>query len=145
MILSWLIAPRTKGETVLYARVTHAMFLLAVALALVGFGAALAAAVVAPSIAPLAAIMLTGGALLVSLYFGLRFSATWLVVGYIGRAARMYSLIAALAFVVGVCVLLLTAFLVSGTFGWVVLVINCLSLVALAACLAIAVHWGIGL
>lgn len=141
MVLSWLVAPQTKREVRLYARATRMIFRIALALAIVGF----VGGHIIPSLRLLSATMLTVAPLLGCLFFCLRFSATRIAVGYVGRAARMYGLIAALALVIGICVLLLNILLVSGTFGWVVLVINCLSLVALAACLAIAVHWGIGL
>lgn len=142
----WLIAPRTKAETVLYARVTHAMFLTALALAIAGgFAAVLVAAQIAPSIALPAFITLILGMLLVSLYFCLRFSATWLIVGYIGRAARMYGLLAALAFAVAACLLLRAIFLFPGTLDSVVRVIEYLSGLAFVVSLVIAYRRGIGL
>lgn len=141
MILSWLIAPQTKGETRRYARATRMIFRIALALAVVGF----VGGQIIPPFRLVSAMMLTLASLLGSLFFSLRFSATRAAVGYVGRAARMYGLLAALSFVIGICVLLLAVFLVSGSLGWVLFVIQCVSLVGLAASLAIAVHWRIGL
>lgn len=135
----WLIAPSSKAEFYRYAHVTKMVFWASWGLGLIGLLSALFTA----SLRPLPGVLLTAGAALLAIFFGLRFSASRAAIGRIGRATRMYGLIALLALLLGTSLLLSTVLLPSGALAWVLRLTDILCLMGFVVFGLISARLGI--